>query len=220
MALEVALAGGDLYKYNPYSTFVGYSGAAAVWASLSSGQVQPVCPAGVTQGSDIDIVRGHMDKYLAYALSKRPELAAFNGDPDFFAFPNRIFPPGHPRHNVITSYGSTVTILYLLARADDEVANMPRAACYLKAAVDIGRTLIRLMQAGGYNPALSTPQLRLGSFEGLYRHYPGWVDGGPGFDPWGGQGDLGVAGCECSTVLNLLPSFNCAGGMLHVVQQL
>ncbi|KAL3908005.1 MAG: hypothetical protein SGPRY_009964 [Prymnesium sp.] len=86
-------------------------------------------------------------------------------------------------------------VLYLLARADDET-DLPRAGCYLTAAVDIGKTLMRLMQADGYNPALATPQLRLGTFQGLYRHYPAWADGGPGFGPYGGQGDLGVAGCE------------------------
>lgn len=195
MALEVALAGGDINKYNPYSTFLEYTGAASLWSSIVANQIQPVCPTGVTQGTDIEIVRGHLDKYLAYALSKRPELAAYNQDPDFFAFPNRIFPPDHPRYNFVTSYGSTVMVLYLLARADDET-DLPRAGCYLTAAVDIGKTLMRLMQADGYNPALATPQLRLGTFQGLYRHYPAWADGGPGFGPYGGQGDLGVAGCE------------------------
>ncbi|KAL3905516.1 MAG: hypothetical protein SGPRY_010882 [Prymnesium sp.] len=202
MALEVALAGGDVHKYNPYSVFVQYSGAAAVWAALSSGQTQPVCPSGQTsQTDDISIVRGHMDTYLTYMNSKRGELIAFNEDPDFFSFITFIVPPSYVRHNLIETYDSSVMTIYFLGRADDEIANMPRAACYLKAAVDAARTLLRLMQAGGYKPGLETPQLRLGSFKGLFARYPAWVSGFPPGTPtpaYDAVGDLGNNACKPS----------------------
>ncbi|KAL3916819.1 MAG: hypothetical protein SGPRY_006657 [Prymnesium sp.] len=195
MALEVAVAGGDLHKYNPYSTFVEYTGAAAVWAALSAGQTQPICPTGqVSQTDDISIMRGHMDAYLAYTYSKRPELIEYNNDPDFFAFITFIVPPSHIRHNLANTYDNAVMIEYFLARADDEVADMPRAACYLTAVVDAARTLMRLMQVGGYNPGLATPQLRLGSFTGLFARYPASVSGYfPGLNtpPYDAAGDLG-----------------------------
>lgn len=207
MALEVELAGGDVDKYNPYSPFVNYAGAAAVWASLSSGQVQPACPAPATgTGSDLEIVHAHLDEYLAFTRAKQPFWATLTGDPDFFGFENRIVDEGNPRADKMAPYGNSLMIIYLVARADDLVNNMPHAACYLDAAVATGNTLIRLMKAEGYDPTLGSPPLRLGTFDGLYNRYPAEIGGGPGFPPFGAPGDLGNAGCECTFRSNLMPS--------------
>lgn len=203
MALEVALANKDLNKYNPQSVFLDYSGAAAVWTSLGAGHTLAQCPGAVSAGSDIDLVRGHMDAYLAYARGNQPDMANFHGDPLFFAFPTYIVHRGHARRNVIQPYGNSLMMMYLLARADDEAANPPRAACYLTAAVDCAKSWLRLMVSEGYNPALATPQLRLQGYTGLYGRYPSWWSAySPGWSTpsFYAKGDLGKHGCKSRTL--------------------
>lgn len=147
-----------------------------MWASLSAGQTSAVCPTPAIQGNDIEVVRGHLDAYLKYMSNKRAELSSLNGDPELFAFLTYIVPSNDIFFNLADTYDNALLIIYFLGRADDEVANLPRAACYLNAAVDTAKTFMRRMRDLGYDPALSTPDLRLGSYNGLYARYPATLD--------------------------------------------
>lgn len=194
--MEVA-AGADLHKYNPFSNFTGYTGAAAVWTSLRANETQPQCPpVAVSDDDNITIVRSHMDAYLLYALNKRAEMSAFNSDNDFFAFPSHIVPSSDWSYNLAGTYDNAVMIIYLLARADDET-HFNRAACYLQAAADVASTFLRLMEASGYNATLDSPELRLGTFEGLFAYYPAAAAG------FIAPGDLGNNTCEPNCILGL-----------------
>lgn len=195
MALEVALANRSLDKYNPYSNLVEFPGSAAVWQSLISNQTQPVCPTGLgRQGDDISIVRGHMDAYLAYAHSRTADMREFNKDPEFFAFPTYITDKNDAFYLLADTYDNALMIIYLLARADDESTNLPLAACYLSAAVDVARTFMRRMHEAGYDSSLFTPQLRLGlKYEGLFARYPLSASNDA-------PGDLGSNACALSSV--------------------
>lgn len=194
MALEVSIGNKQFSKYNPYSPYLNYGGATKVWAALEAGETQPVCPSAVSSGDDITIIRGHMDSYLQYAYSRRAEMRIKNEDPDFFAFPTYIVPPSNPIHLFADTYDNSLMIMYLLARADDEYADKPRAACYLSSAVAIAKTFLRRMEEGGYTVGLSSPPLRLGTtYEGLYARYPL----GAALDS--AAGDLGHNACALST---------------------
>lgn len=205
MALEVAIGGGSLDKYNPYSPSSSYTEAEALWQSMrrrgepsSSGDARrsatetaaeacgaglPPAPTTASLSPGIEGARLHMDSWLRYALSRQPTMRTLNNDAAFFAFPTYAVTETDSFRDLADTYDNALMIIYLLNRADDEARlDAARARCYLRAAVEAGATFLRLMQAAGYQPSLSTAERRLGeSFVGLFARYPvSWWDPAPG----------------------------------------